>query len=417
MILIDWSGEILKCLIFDPYCGASEQMILGALLGCGADEWRVKGAVEGLSGAPLRVRDVRKDGMVIKVAEIDDKDARGVWPAFLTRNEAENKLFVAHENEPVRTDAIDIVKAIFDAREKSGGSPAISVGSAAMILGICTAFDSLGRPFVQSTPVSIGGGMVDTACGRLPVPTQETMSALTGSKLIVQGGPFEGELLTLEGAAVLAYYVKASGRYYPENRPIVTGYGQGYLELPVPDLMRAVLCEVDDALIGDRIELLETNVDDVTGEVLGNLIEELIEMGARDVSIIPATMKKGRSGQLIRVVCKAEDGPALSRRMMLETGTLGIRVIPVKHRHIAKRDVKVINVCVDNNAYGLRFKVATDLNGHILDLSVEFDDAKKVARELSIPLKTVIRKAEAEAWLQYDDSCTVPRTPEKEDIK
>ena len=70
----------------------------------------------------------------------------------------------------------------------------------------------------------------------------------------------------------------------------------------------------------------------------------------------------------------------------------------------------MINVCVNDNKYGMRFKVATDLNGHILDLSVEFDDAKKVARELSIPLKTVIRKAEAEAWLQYDESCKKEET-------
>jgi uncharacterized protein (TIGR00299 family) protein len=411
LIIIDWSGDILKCLILDPYCGASEQMIIGALLGCGADEWRVKGAVEGLCGAPLKVRDLKKDGLAIKVAEIDEKNARGIWPAFMTRKEALDRLFIAHENEPVRTDAMDIVRAIFDAREKAGGEPAISTGSMGMILGICAAYDSLGRPSVQATPAALGGGMIDTSCGRMPVPTPATMTVLAGSKLIVQGGPFEGELLTLEGAAMLAHFVKTSSRYYPENRPLATGYGLGYLELPVPDLMRAVLCEVDDALIGDRIELLETNVDDVTGEVLGHLIEELIEMGARDVSIIPATMKKGRSGQLIRVVCKAEDGPALSRRMMLETGTLGIRVIPVKHRHIAKRDVRVINVCVDDNTYGLRFKVATDVNGHILDLSVEFDDAKKVARELSIPLKTVIRKTEAEAWLQYDDSCKKPEGP------
>lgn len=402
----------MKCLIFDPYCGASEQMILGALLGCGADEWRVKGAVEGLSGAPLLVRDVRKDGRAVKIAEIDDKNARGVWPAYLTKDEALNKLFVAHENEPVRTDAQCIVRSIIDAREKAGsGEPAISLGSVAMILGVCTAYDTLGRPYIQSTPVAMGGGMIDTACGKMPVPTPETMAILNGSGLMVQGGPFEGELLTLEGAAILAYLVNASGRYYPENRTIATGYGQGYLELPVPDVLRTVLCEVDDAMIADRIELLETNVDDVTGEVLGNLIEELIEMGARDVSIIPATMKKGRSGQLIRVVCKAEDGPALSRRIMLETGSLGVRVIPVKHRHIAQREVKVINVCVDENTYPLRFKVATDTNGHILDLSVEFDDARRVSRELSMPLKTVIRKSEAEAWLQYDQTCGKEKKP------
>jgi uncharacterized protein (DUF111 family) len=90
---------------------------------------------------------------------------------------------------------------------------------------------------------------------------------------------------------------------------------------------------------------------------------------------------------------------------MLETGSLGVRVMPVKHRHIARREVKVINVCIDESTYPLRFKVATDTIGHILDLSVEFDDARRVSRELSMPLKTVIRKAEAEAWLQYDQTC------------
>ncbi|OPY29145.1 MAG: hypothetical protein A4E28_01055 [Methanocella sp. PtaU1.Bin125] len=402
----------MKCLIFDPYCGASEQMVLGALLGCGADEWRVKGAVEGLCGAPLLVRDASKDGRHVKIAMIDEKNARGVWPAYLTKDEALSRLFLAHENVPVRDDASAIVRSVFDAREKAGaGEPAISLASVGMILGICAAYDSLGRPYVQSTPVAMGGGMIDTPCGKMPVPTPATMAVLGGSGLMVQGGPFEGELLTLEAAAILAYFVNASGRYYPENRPLATGYGQGYQEMPVPDLLRVVLCEVDDAMIADRIELLETNVDDVTGEVLGNLIEELIEMGARDVSIIPATMKKGRSGQLIRVVCKAEDGPMLSRRIMLETGSLGVRVMPVKHRHIARREVKVINVCVDKNEYPMRFKVATDTNGHIMDLSVEYDDARRVSKELSMPLKTVIRKSEAEAWLQYDKTCGKEKTP------
>jgi uncharacterized protein (TIGR00299 family) protein len=283
-----------------------------------------------------------------------------------------------------------------------GSAHAISTGSVAMIAGICAAYDALGRPVVQSTPVALGGGLVQTEQGQSQVPIPATLAIVSGSKLLAQGGPFDGELLTIEAAAVLSYYVTSSSRYYPENRPIAVGYGLGRLVLPVPDTLRAVLCEIDDALIGDRIELLETNVDDVTGEVLGNLIEELLEMGARDVSIIPATMKKGRSGQLIRVICKAEDGPALSRRIMLETGTLGVRVIPVKHRYIARREIKVVKITIEGNEYSLRFKVASDLGGKMLDMSVEYEDAKKVARELSIPLKTVMRKSEAEAWQKYD---------------
>jgi uncharacterized protein (TIGR00299 family) protein len=305
---------------------------------------------------------------------------------------------------------MSIVRLIMDARDRTyGGKSSISLGSIAMIAGICTAYDSLDRPVVQSTPVALGGGMVETSCGPMPVPKPETMAVLNGSKLIASGGPFDGELLTLEAAAILSHYVSVSSRYYPESKVLSVGYGEGYLKLPVPDVLRAALCEIDEALIGDRIELLETNVDDVTGEVLGNLIEELIDTGARDVSIIPATMKKGRSGQLIRVVCKAEDGAALSRRIMLETGTLGVRVIPVKHRHIARREVRVINVCIDGHVYPMRFKLATDLNGQVLDLSVEFDDAKMVSRELAMPLKTVMRKAEAEAWQKYDQACDRPR--------
>lgn len=390
-------------MIFDPYCGASEQMVLGALLGCGADEWRVKSAVEGLCGAPLRVTEAKKDSMTVKLAVISEKDAK-VWPGFLTREEAVERLNVMHENEPVRNDAMNIVRLLLDAKEGTGSDdPAsVSIASIAMIAGICTAYDSLGRPRVQCTPVALGGGMIDTECGPVPVPRASTATLLRNTKLLTKGGPFDGELLTPEAAAILAFYVVESSRYYPENRMIAAGYGEGYLELAMPDVLRVTLCEVDDALIGDRIELLETNVDDVTGEVLGNLIEELLTMGARDVSIISATMKKGRSGQLIRVVAKAEDGPALSRRIMLETGTLGVRVIPVKHRYIARREIKVIKVDIEGTEYNLRFKVASDTNDKLLDLSVEYEDARKVAREMAIPLKTVMRKAETEAWQKYD---------------
>lgn len=398
---------MLKCIIFDPFCGASEQMILGALLGCGADEWRVRGAVEGLCGVPIRISYEQKPGMSVGLAVINDEKAEGIWPGFLTRDEALNKLNLMHETQPVRIDAMNIVKSIMDARDAIyGPGSMINIASIAMIAGICTAYDSLGRPYVQSTPAALGGGMIETSCGKFPVPRPETLEIIKGSKLITQGGPFDGELLTIEGAAILAYFVKESGRYYPENRTLAVGYGQGQLTLPSPNVLRATFCETDESLIIDRIELLETNVDDVTGELLGYLIEELLSMGAKDVSVIPATMKKGRSGHLIRVVVKAEDGPAIARRIMLETGSLGVRVVPVKHRYIAKREIQVIKVKIENNEYNMRFKIASDMEGKVLDVSVEYEDAKLVSRELSIPLKTVMRMAETEAWQKYTDVAT-----------
>jgi pyridinium-3,5-bisthiocarboxylic acid mononucleotide nickel chelatase len=402
--LVVRTGEILKCLILDPFCGATEEMLLAAMLACGADEWRVRSAVEGLCEAPLDVEDrqgegLRGDRMCAKIASINRAAARKGHKA-MDRDKALETLNVMHENQPVRVDSMEIVRSVFDAYDALYGPGArLNLYTIALIVGICTAYDSLGRPNVFSTPAAMGGGVADK---KAPIPRPETLRLVEGSKLIVQGGPFDAELLTPAAAATLAYYVQESGRYYPDNLPLIVGYGGGVLDLPLPNVLRATLCEADDALLMDRMELLETNVDDVTGEVLGGLIESLIEAGAMDVSIIPATMKKGRSGHMIRVVVKSEDGPAIARRIMLETGSLGVRVIPVKHRFIAKRDIVVVPVSVEANVYDMRFKVATDTNGTVLDVSVEYDDARMVARELALPLKTVMRMAEAEAWKKYD---------------
>ncbi|AFC99001.1 hypothetical protein Mtc_0230 [Methanocella conradii HZ254] len=390
----------MKCLILDPFCGATEEMLLGAMLGCGADEWRVRSIVEGLCDAPLDVQD-RQDGMAAKVAGINANAARKRHPD-LGRDEALSKLNVMHERQPVRSDSMGIVGSIFDAMEALyGRGQKMSVYTMALIAGICTAYDSLGRPPVHSTPVAMGGGVADVGGKLTPLPRPETLKLVEGSGLIVQGGPFDGELLTFGAAAALAYYAKSSSRYYPDNRPLAVGYGAGTLDLPLPNVLRAALCEVDDALIMDRMELLETNVDDVTGEVLGSLFESLMEMGAMDVSIIPATMKKGRSGHIIRVIAKTEDGPAIARRMMYETGSLGVRVMPIKHRFIAKREVVVVSVSIDGKPYDMRFKVSSDTAGRVIDVSVEYEDARLVAREMAMPLKTVMRKAEAEAWKKF----------------
>jgi uncharacterized protein (TIGR00299 family) protein len=389
----------LKCLIFDPFCGATEEMLLGAMLGCGADEWRVRSVVEGLCDAPLDIRDGR---VASKAVSVNVAGARKRHHPDMGRDKAMEKLNVMHENQPVRVDSMKVVDSMLSARESLYGPGAeIDIYTMALIAGICTAYDALGRPPVFSTPVASGGGVTDVNGIKIPVPRPETLKLIEGSKVIVTGGPFDGELLTPGAAAALAYYVQASSRYYPEYTPLAVGHGSGALDLPVPDVLRAVVCEVDDALIPDRMELLETNVDDVTGEVLGGLIESLMEMGALDVSIIPVTMKKGRAGQIIRAIVRSEDGPAIARRIMLETGSLGVRVIPVRHRYIARREVIVMSAKIEDNVYDMRFKVSSDAKGNVIDLSVEYEDARKVSRELAMPLRTVIRKAEAEAWKKY----------------
>ncbi len=171
------------------------------------------------------------------------------------------------------------------------------------------------------------------------------------------------------------------------------GYGAGTMDSAVLNVLRVIEGEIDDALISDSIEMLETSVDDVTGQVLGNLIDELLVAGARDVSIIPATMKKGRSGSIIQVIAKPEDSEAFARKMIEETGSLGIRVIPVKHRLIAQREMDKVEIKINGRVFSIAVKIARDLHGVLLNISAEFEDCKKAAGLSGVPVKEVIKKA------------------------
>lgn len=249
---------------------------------------------------------------------------------------------------------------------------------------------------IYTLPINVGMGFVNTLHGKLPVPAPATLEILRAYSLPWQYGYTQAELLTPTGAAILAHFVNETGRCPPMITYNV-GYGAGHAELPLPNILRIIVGEIDDALISDSIEMLETNVDDVRGQVLGNLIEELLISGARDVAIIPATMKKGRSGHVIKVITKPQDSERLARKIIQETGTLGVRIIPVKHRLIVQREINKVKVMIDKKEYSIAIKIARDLRGNLLNISAEFEDCKRVAHESGIPVREVMQRAEDEA--------------------
>jgi uncharacterized protein (DUF111 family) len=143
--------------------------------------------------------------------------------------------------------------------------------------------------------------------------------------------------------------------------------------------------------------MLETNADDVSGEILGNLFEELLDMGAKDIVIIPAIMKKGRPAHVIKVIAKPEDTAKIARKIITETGSLGIRVVPTRHRLIAARKIDVIKFEVEGQLYETAVKIARDSEGILLNISAEFEDCKTIAKTSGVPVKEVIRKVEEAA--------------------
>ena len=120
-------------------------------------------------------------------------------------------------------------------------------------------------------------------------------------------------------------------------------------------------------------------------------------MGARDVAIIPATMKKGRPAHIIKVIAKPEDTAKLARKIITETGSLGVRVVPTRHKLMAARKIEMIKLEVEGHIYETAVKIARDSGGILLNISAEFEDCKKIAKTSGVPVKEVMRKAEEAA--------------------
>ncbi|WP_435197149.1 nickel pincer cofactor biosynthesis protein LarC [Natronomonas sp. EA1] len=263
------------------------------------------------------------------------------------------------------------------------------------IVGVCLLLDDLDIERVVTTPVRAGGGTVRMSHGTYPVPAPAVMNVAAVADWDLQGGPIDAELLTPTGAALLAHFAEG----VPSLPPLdieATGYGAGTKAFPDhPNVIRGVVGESEGELIRDDVRVLETNLDDAPPEVLGSLHETLKEAGARDVSIVPLTMKKSRPGHLVKVVVKPDDVQAVARKLAVETGTLGVRETSVRHRWVSKRTFETVTLAIEGEEYEVSVKIASDSEGERYDASAEFDDALAVARATGLPVREVMRRAEA----------------------
>ncbi|MDY6965860.1 MAG: nickel pincer cofactor biosynthesis protein LarC [Halobacteriota archaeon] len=398
----------MKAIVFDPFCGASGDMIIGSLLDIGADHDKVKSAMENVDDGikNVRIESVKKSGISATKVDVicDDKGHRmlkdvvkivedsGLDDAVIEDSKA---IFEKIAEAESKVHDVTIDKLIF---HEVGAADAI-----ADVVGSSVAFHDLGvkNHSVYCTPISTGGGFVECSHGRLPVPAPATLEILSNSGLKSKGGPIDKELLSPTGAAILSHFVEVCDDFFPQMKIEKVGYGAGSYDLTIPNVLRTVLGEVDDALQRDEIEVLETNVDDVTGEILGELIDQLIKLGAKDVAVVPATMKKGRSGYIIKVITKSIDTPIIIRKIIEETGSLGVRVMPIKHRLIAQREITSVTIDIGGVEKEVMVKIATDTKDRLLNISAEFDDAKRVARELNLPVREIIRRAEEVARREF----------------
>ena len=265
------------------------------------------------------------------------------------------------------------------------------------VVGVCLLLDDLDVDRVVTTPVAAGGGEVSMSHGTYPVPPPAVVNLAAEASWELKGGPVESELLTPTGAALLAHFAEGV-ESFPPLRVERVGYGAGGYDFAErPNVLRATVGESSGSLVRDEVRLLETNLDDATPETLGSLQETLAEAGARDVTVVPTTMKKARPGHLVKVVVKPEDAEHVARRLAEETGTLGVRDSGVGHRWIANRRFVTTTLLENGERYEVAVKVASDTDGSVYDVSAEHDDALAVARGTGLAVREVARRAERAA--------------------
>ncbi|MCU0631871.1 MAG: nickel pincer cofactor biosynthesis protein LarC [Methanolinea sp.] len=387
----------MRVLVFDPFRGAAGDMVCGALLHLGADAALVSRAMRSVVAEPV-IQEVKRAGIC----------AIGVDTRAPVVQRSLSQVLTRVKGADAPAEAIAMACRVFEriaSGEASvhGESPHFhEVGAddaIADVIGACTALYTLAVDAVAVGTLSLGGGMASTSHGVYPIPAPATLAILQRSSLQVQYGTHEdGELCTPTGAALLSEFTTLPQGAPPVGVVVSTGYGAGDRDHPtIPNVLRASILETGSTPAGDEVDILETNVDDVTGEVLAGCMDRLMASGARDVCAIPCTMKKGRPGYLVRVVCFPEDSGRLSRELASGTGTLGVRCLPSVHRFVAGRETRMVTVQVCGRNWEIPVKCGL-LDGSVFSVKAESDRVREVAEACSVHAREVARMAEEEAW-------------------
>lgn len=385
----------MKIAFLDAFSGLSGDMIVGALLDAGVDFDQLRAVLASmpLDGYQLSIR--RKTVNGISALKFDVKTA----PHQPERHLGEIREII--ERAPaldlrVKDRALGIFTVLAEAEAKvHRTSPnevhfheVGAVDSIIDVVGAAWCFERLdiGDAFVSAMPM--GKGFVRSRHGVIPVPAPATAELLAGFP--VRMGDGESEMVTPTGGAIVRALAKPAPPAMHLHVERV-GYGAGTKDFADrPNVLRLMLGEGESAYQTDELIEIQANIDDLNPQIYDLLVERLFEAGARDVTLTPTIMKKGRPAIIVAVLAEPSDRERIAAVMFAETSTIGLRYHPVSRLKLAREIIEV-----DTRWGRVRAKVSR--GGEALTISPEYDDCKRLAREHRVALRTVLEEARAAA--------------------
>ena len=379
-------------IIIDPQSsGIAGNMIIGALVDLGANKDELKEIMEKSAEAFGKVKvsfnKISKHGIDSTFCHVEmiEHQPPVNYPEFIEKIES------LDIDEKVKETSINVFERIAEAESKVHGKTLQTVhfhevgasDAVADVIGSIYAYYSLNlnQQKIIGLPIAVGGGRVKTAHGTIPVPAPAVLEILKDANIV--GGPVDSELATPTGSAIYAEICDEISEFIPHIKPKKIAYGAGKKDFDHPNILRII--ETSDISEKDTIDVIETNLDHLTGEEIGYLFDKLLDNGASDVSITPIIMKKNRQGSLLKVISKRKNRNQLVNVIFKETGSLGIRIAPNLHRGIAKREFVKKEFEINGEIFEVTFKNGY-VNGEIISSRAEYEDLKKIAQKTGLPL-------------------------------